>query len=55
MGNIFAKQDYFTVGLEFQRVASSPYVTSHGEESKCYFSLKEKRKSLTPVIIVLSP
>lgn len=33
----------------------SPYVTSRGEESKSYFRLKEKRKSLTLVIIVLSP
>lgn len=33
----------------------SPKVTSPGKESESYSSLKERRKSLTPVIIVLSP
>lgn len=32
----------------------SPQVTSPGKESESYSSLKERRKSLTPVIIVLS-
>lgn len=33
----------------------SPQVTSQGKESESYSSLKERRKSLTLVIIVLSP